>query len=151
MQPQKTLTGKQLTSQHGILQCSYVMCVMSLLQHPPTQPHLTDVHPPSYSRYMSPLMDIKCFLFAALFWTYIRDRKPISQPINRAHTHISSFVHTHTHTHTGEHTLHSSHSVFLVTAVCLRLQDELNNLTVNEIKEGGPGSVCGLRVCHEAT
>lgn len=33
----------------------------------------------------SPVMDIKCFFFVSLFWTYIRDRKPISQSINRAH------------------------------------------------------------------
>lgn len=112
MQPQKTLTGKQLTSQCGTLECSYVMCVMSLLHSPLPNPTLLMCTPPSYSRYMSPLMDIKCFLFAALFWTYIRDRKPISQPINRAHTHISSFAHTHTHAHTHTKTLTHTHTAF---------------------------------------
>lgn len=70
---------------HGV-SCLY------LLPTPPTCGPSTTY----YSRYMSPLMDIKCFLFASLFCTYIRDRKPISSSINRAD------VHTHAHTHTQD-------------------------------------------------
>lgn len=92
---QKTVTGKQVTSQCGTLECSYIMCVAFI--YPPTPLMCT---PSSYSRYMSPLMDIKCFFFVALSWTYIRDRKSIYQPINRAHTHTGSLARVHTYTRT---------------------------------------------------
>lgn len=47
----------------------------------------------------SPVMDIKCFFFVSLFWTYIRDRKPISQSINRAHAGARAHTHTDMRTH----------------------------------------------------
>lgn len=56
----------------------------------------------------SPVMDIKCFFFVSLFWTYIRDRKPISQSINRAHA--GARTHRNAHTLVLHSTTHSRDS-----------------------------------------
>lgn len=83
----------------------------------------------------SPVMDIKCFFFVSLFWTYIRDRKSISQSINRAHAGA------HTHTRTHSYCIQATHSLPWQ-------QDTVNNLKiVNELvkKEGEASAACGLR------
>lgn len=59
----------------------------------------------------SPVMDIKCFFFVSLFWTYIRDRKPISQSINRAHAGARTHRQTRAHTRIA-----FNHSLTPVTA-----------------------------------
>lgn len=88
----RKLTKKQVTSYCGPLEWSCMVCHVFIYFQPHQRAAPSTTY---YSRYMSPLMDIKCFLFASLFCTYIRDRKPISSSINRAD------VHTHAHTHTG--------------------------------------------------
>lgn len=122
MQPQKTLTRKQVTSVWyfgGLLHC--VLCLYSLSTPP------TCIPLPSYSRYISPLMDIKCFLLAALSWTYIRDTKSISPPINRVHT--GTHIQVATHTYKPEH---SNHQLSPGTAGCTKQPEDC----LQVIKEG---------------